>query len=86
VSSRLCLQLCWGIALSVPTAALCVLQVSAHTEQTALAARYANGLNVPSPKGRDVLCRIQQDFQGAESLLSAETPPKQPPVPAEGGN
>lgn len=59
---------------------LCVLQVSAHRRETALFA----SLNVPSPKGRNVLCRIQQEFGRTESPLSAETPSDQPPVPAEG--
>lgn len=44
----------------------------------------AASLNVPSPKGRSVLCRIQQEFGITESLLFAETPSDQPPVPAEG--
>lgn len=44
----------------------------------------AVSLNVSSPKGRNVLCRIQQEFGITESLLSAETPSDQPPVPAEG--
>lgn len=44
----------------------------------------AASLNVPSPKGRNVLCKIQQEFGITESLLSAETPSDQPPVPAEG--
>lgn len=44
----------------------------------------AASLNVPSPKGRNVLCRIRQEFGRTESLLSAETPSDQPSVPAEG--
>lgn len=44
----------------------------------------AASLNVPSPKGRNVLCRIWQEFGRTESLLSAETRSDQPPVPAEG--
>lgn len=38
-----------------------------------MVAHYTNWLNVPSPKGRDVLCRIWQEFGRTESLLSAET-------------
>lgn len=52
---------------------------SRHTgEQSALAAHCTNQLNVPSPKGMDVLGRIRQEFGRAESLLSS-----QPPVPVE---
>lgn len=47
-------------------------------------AALAVSLNVPSSKSRNVLCRIQQEFGITESLLSAETPSDQPPVPAEG--
>lgn len=46
-----------------------------------MAAHYTKQLNVPSPKGRDMLSRIQCEFGGNESLLSAETPPNPPPVP-----
>lgn len=38
-----------------------------------MAAHYTNWLNVSSPKGRDVLCRIWQEFGRTESPLSAET-------------
>lgn len=76
-----CLWLCQSSTFSIcPSVVLCVLQVSAHRRETALAA----SLNVPSPKGRNVLCRIQQELGITESLLSAETPSDQPPVPAEG--
>lgn len=76
-----------GASLSLSLQWLSVCCRSQHTgEQTVLTAHYTNWLKVSSPKGRDVLCRIQQEFGRTESLLSAETPSNQPPVAVEGRN